>query len=406
MAKSSHIASFTVLVNITVALCTLLWFYNLTQNEGLIAPNIGIWLVLVIAAWLVNLLFLKNPRTIVGIVILNSVFAIIQALILCLLLPKDIQIFSYTLTIAASIVTSAFAAYFAVTPIYSDHLLPLFELSFIVFIFLLWLKEYMGFSSIIPAPVLITLILNILSLILVRICAPSANSNGQSGLKGTTVLIIIFLVILLMVGIFSLFLAAPIGDLALKLVEAVTAAFEQIMAWLNKFLVWFLTLLGWQETEEEPEEPAEDCTPTPDVDYTAAPVEVGFIVIGLMIAALAYLIYKLRKKRFSIKINRPSTLWIRRFFHGFKQTLKNIFISVKYAVQSFVFDILKQNTLQGLFYEIEKYGHAAGMNREKGETPHAYLLRLSENVQKINKANSQEIANELRELSHLTDKYF
>lgn len=401
MARSSHIASVTTLINVVAGLCTLLWFYNITQSDGLIAPNIGIWLVLTLAAWLVNVLFLLKPRTILPIVILNVLLAAIHAFVLCLIMPPDAPVFSYTLNIAASMVSVALAGYYAVSPVYSDHLLPVFEISFIACVLLLWIQENYAFSEIVLAPVLFAVILNLLSLILVRVCTPSANSEGQSRMKGATVLIVLFVAILLLVAVFSLFLAAPIGDIALKIVDAVIAAFQQLMAWLSEFFHWLMDLLGIEIVDEDIKEKPN--SKDPPKNYTAQPKEVSLIILAIIFAGLVFLVYKLRHFRFSLKFNRPSTAWLKRLFNDVKQTAIDIWHAFIFKLQSFFFDLTRKNTLQGLFYSIEYSGKRVGLPRGKGETPRTYLLRLRDEAQA---AGDSALASELKQLSDITDKFF
>lgn len=400
MARSSHIASVTVLINIAVGLCSLLWLYNITQNDGLIAPNVGVWLAVLLAFWLLNLFFLRRSRSLLSIVLFNLPLAAVQIIILALLMPKGIESFAITLLIFSSAITSVFAVYFAVNPLYSDHLLPIFEISFVVFIFFLWLKDAVGFSNIVLAPLLITLLINMLSLLLVRVCTPSANGVGQSRIKGATVLLVLFMVLLLLVAVFSLFLAVPIGELALKLVDAVVAAFQQLMEWVSRFFTWLASLLGIEE-EKEPEPEKSDCVQTPE-NYTAPPVNVGFAVIIIGFALLVFLIIKLRKKRFSLNLKRPSIAWLKRFFDNVGDAIGLAWSNFILALQAAYFNVFRRNTLQGLYYYIERRAARLGMYRIKSETPRQFLLRLADRVEE----RDAVYAAELVKFAGLTDAYF
>jgi len=294
----------------------------------------------------------------------------------------------------------AAAGYFAVSPLYSDHLLPVFEISFVAGVLLLWIQENYVFSEIVLAPMLFAVILNILALILVRVCTPSANSEGQSRMKGTTVLLVLFIVILLLVAVFSIFLAAPIGEIALKIVDAVVAAFQQLIAWLGDFLHWLMDLLGIEEVKEElPDKTTKEEPP----NYTAQPKEVSLLILAIIFCGLAFLVYKLRHLHFTLKFNRPSTAWLKRLFNNVKQTAIDAWHALIFKMQSMFFDLTRKNTLQGLFYWIEHAGKRAGLPRGKGETPRSYLLRLKTIVQS---SGDNTLAAELKNLAEIMDKYF
>jgi len=377
---SSVFGTFTLLVSDVALLDAAYSILSVRGDDARL--NIGVlpWTILAIASLLLYRLFLRRERPLPKAVLF---LAVSYAVTVAALLIFFVRLPSFISTAIALIFWSLpqFRMFTATkTPPTLEKLTGRFEgviaVLLLVLLSIIGLKWPLSYAF----PCIVSLLLNLVSLIVVRTSRSSAAEG--SGKRGVAVVFAFFLLVGVITAVFLLFAFASFGDTIAQGAAAILQGIRILFGLLSRALSWLVSLLPM------PDYGGEFAGATASMQSQAAASEelisggrifliiIVCIVAVLLVSFLIVAVSRFRRETLGGK-SKLIVLGIKRSRVRSRVSFFRRFIE---SLRFFCCSILYRNTPQGLFVQLERWGKRRRCGRATGETQRSYLARISASV--------------------------
>lgn len=367
----------------TAILDALFVSFSYVENQAFQSPGLPLWLLCALGCYAVNLLFLRRPRALPALAVLN--LGLFAATLLILLRFSAILggPVSAVFFVGFAAITLGRGLYFAFAPvglgahlIHGDILsLALFWLALSAEAALLERPWYLALQ-------LGVLLLNLLCAVALRVGgtqngqvlvgAPAAGAFLSAGLLGGMLLLLYALAHLL---------AGHSRSAVQTAADGLSAALHALWDAVNSFFAWLFSL--FPSPQEVPAEPPDLLPPdgiSPEITVQGpADLRPLYLLGGLLLAALllgaAALLFRFRHSRSSLSAGgTASRSSVRRSRK--KGALRRRLSAWRFRLHFRLLAFRRRNTPPGVLVWLERRMKRAGAPRLSGETPRAFLSRL------------------------------
>lgn len=377
MERNSFFPGLAAVFRCAACWCSAFWLFTLTSLNGLQGLQPLPFLTGALVCYLVIRRFLGKPRTVQALAALGCGLTVLLS---GLLLWRFSQLagFAGRLFCVIAVGTTVLeAARVCLEPPTAAKCISAMELTTLYFLVFVWAQATAGLDPVYCLPLLTAVVLSLLVLPYQRL-ANSSSVHGRS--RGVVLLAAVIIAIFLVLVLFVLFGAAPLG-------RGVTALAGTLMDWgkvllsaLGRFLTWLLSLLPRSESGELP-----DMEPLPQAGELTAGAEPSpavmaallLLVGALALTGLCFLLRSFRHHRVggqmktsapakTVQRRRLSLLaWLRRLLGELARHLR-----LAAAV------LAQRGTPQEVYFFLTRTARRLRCPRQSGETPAAFLRRM------------------------------
>lgn len=373
MDKRYTLSSLTTVFSTSCIFCTL--FYLMTLNQG--TPNLYYPQVLLCYTpllFLVNTLFLRKSRTMRSFALIDSAFGL--ALFLSIVFVESgtdwlALLFAGIFCMWLTIVT----AQMSLAPPKLSHVILSLDISLGLLVVFTGYTAYTGISVLWCIPIVAGSASAILGMI-------SYRAGGGLGLRGWSVVTIVFLALFGFVFLLVTFVAAPAGAGVVTFWNALLSVAGAIGSLLWRILYFFLSLLP--SGDESSVEPLPDAVEMPaaaqesiEMNPTALMVLAAFLLIGIFLLIL-WLLRRIGRLRIGGSSVSLSGATLQRQRISLRKGLLHLLAAIRRSLHLRLVLWRCRNQPAGLYYLIVRRCHAGPWHKKAGETPKEFLLRLKD----------------------------
>lgn len=376
MTRNSFFPGLTAVLRCAACWCSAFWLFTLTSVNGLqgIAP-VPFFLGSAVCYGLLRR-FLSVPRTVPAL----TAFGCVLTAVLSGVLLWQYAVFP-TLTgklfgVIAIGSTVAQSARVILEPPPAAKCITAMELTALYFLLFTWAQATAGLPPVYCLPLLTALILSLLVLPYQRL---TGGGERQGRSRGFFLLSALVGLILLVLVLFLLFGAAPLGEGVSALARTLRSWGGTLLAALGRFLIWLFSHIHLSDTgtvpDVEPLPPSGTAQPAAESSpYAAAALLV--LAIGLALLGIWGVLRFFRRRRVggispdfrTDTIHRrrvPFSAWLRRCWHG---------LTARFRLAAFL--LFHRGTPQALYLSLVWAARRLRQGPKTGETPAAFLTRL------------------------------
>lgn len=377
------LVSSVAVLNDVAMLSTLFFTFVSAQTKVNMLLGPWLWAGCVLVWHWVNLAFLRKPRSIPQVVLLNLIGAVVLPFAV---LRWDAEISGPVVTTIAVIVlliTVIRAWYFAITPI--TLVGQITKVDGLV-ICMLWYGLVCSGGIFTSDRMLLFLVLAFLLELVVLAIRRGAGEQSEVlyGAKGRGILLSAGLLCAMGLFIFLLIRLLAKGSRALVegVVSGVGAGVSWLGYWLNVFLEWLSSLIPYEEEMEAIDMGQISMGEMEAAEELGLAINMKVVAVILGIAALAaislgiWLLFRFRKVKLGkIKISAPAAPTGKsRRTGSLGRWLRALLAELRFRWLSLVY----RGTPEGTLVFLEHWGKQHGFPRKAGETPGTYFRRLAQ----------------------------
>lgn len=360
------------LVSDIVMLATLYWIFSYTEFDRVIDPGLPLWLCFALAEFIAIRLFLRKERQIDHAAALCVGIYVIQCVVTLLLIPKLPSLMSSLFALLFWGVTAIFAFLRAKDGVAQEKITLRFEGLILLGVCFLLIVQITGISANYILVYLPAIVLCLAALLTSR--TAGSEQNQGSAWRGAVIIAGLIILMAALIGIFLLFASAPIGDIAAAVIGALWSALRWLGGMLNRFMTWLLSLLPTPEPVPMEGEAMEGTSATNDgMDMPVLENMPLYLLIGIIAAAIiGVVVWLILHRGAKARVSRAAVGGQRRSrpkARASRALLDRITFFLKY--------IAHRSTPEGWLIRCERWAARHRKGRGKGETPRAFLTRLS-----------------------------
>jgi len=272
------------------------------------------------------------------------------------------------------------------------------EITTLFFLFYLFVQYVFGWPVTYSLPLLTAVVLSLTAVIHQRI-SNVGSSDSRGRIRSIAAAGGMLAIALAVAALFLAFGAEPLGKSVLTLYYGIVFCLKLLWRLVNAVLYWLMSLVP--ETQGEMlAEPAPEMIITEEMmEETQLPLWVlillGSVAICAALAAVIYLIFRLRKLRLggktaprvgtAVERKRPSVRrWLRRLMEPLKSRLRILYATV-----------VMRGTPQALYLYLKRAGRRLDCGQLPGETPCAFVRRAASATAAENETDLSKAMEEL-----------
>lgn len=355
-----------------VMLATLYWIFSYTEFDHVVDPGLPYWLAFALAEFAAIRLFLRKERQLNHAAALCAGIFVLQCVVTLLLIPKLPTLMSTLFALLFWGVTAAFAFLRAKDGIPQDRITLRFEGLILLGVAFLLIVQITGISPDYILTYLPAIVLCLAALLTSRTAGSQHNEGGAW--RGAVIIAGLVILMTALIGVFLLFVSAPVGDIAAAVVGGLWAALRWLGGMLTRFMGWLLSLLPAPEAVPMEGEAIEGASgmnaemEMPVLENMPLFMLIGIIAFAVSGVVVWFLVHRGKKTR----VSRVSTVSLRR-----SKAKKRAHGTFLVRISFFLKYITHRSTPEGWLIRCERWAAARRKGRGKGETPRAFLTRLS-----------------------------
>ncbi len=356
-----------------VMLATLYWIFSYSEFNRVIDPGLALWLCFALAEFIAIRLFLRKERQIDHAAGLCAGIYVIQCVVTLLLIPKLPTLMSTLFALLFWGVTAAFAFLRAKDGIQPEKITLHFEGLILLGVCFLLVVQTTGISLNYILAYLPAIVLCLAALLAAR--TSGSEQNQGSAWRGAVIVAGLVLLMGMLIGIFLLFASAPMGDIVAVIIGALWSALRWLGGMLNRFITWLLSLFPPPEADSLEGDGLS--TESPATGDMAIPLPENLplylLIAVIAVAVIAVIIWLILHRGTKTRVSRVSAGGPRR--GRVKKTARSR--SLLNRIAFFFKYITHRSTPEGWLIRCERWAARHRKGRGKGETPRAFLTRLS-----------------------------
>lgn len=380
MSREAFFPGLVSVVRIVILWCSAFWLFTMTEYGEIYGVALGPFLLFGICSFLVLWIFLRQSRSLPALVGLGTGIALAGGGLL-LWRYSTLPGFFGLLFGALSIITVVYGGVRACTepPAAAGSISALEGTTLFALVFL-WVQTANGMDPMYSVPLLAAALLSLLVVLYQRLSTVGGASGRGRG-RGLLVVGGALVVIAVVLVLFMLYGAAPLGQGAVMLYYGVVYCLKMLLALFNRLLMLLTALFPGETGEMELDPPVAMEIPEEYSDgselNTGLLIALGIAGLCLLAVCLVYLVYRLRR----LKIGGGRTVVVQtrvsRRKVSFLAWLRRIWSAVKERWLLLAAIMTMRGSPQELFLFLTRAGRRLDCGRETGETPCAFVRRMA-----------------------------
>lgn len=358
--------------------CSGLWILTTAEQQTLAGIHVGAYLIFGAVCYGFFSLFLRQPRSVP---VLAAAGGVMTAAGSGILLWKFSTLTGFgfhvlaVLSVAAVVLRSVYSC---LKPIPAANSISALELTTLFLLFFLFVQNVSGWAFSYSLPLLAASALSVSIVIFQRLS--DVDSSGHRRARGAAAVLLMLTAIALLLVLFMRYGAGTLGQGALTLYYGAIYCLKLLWHLLERFLFWLASLFPPSSDTGALAPPAEVTLPEGMSETLQLPpwvlILAGLIGLCLALAALVYVLFRLRSLRLggwtirtALPVQRTRlTLaqWFRRLRHRLRSRFRLLY-----------FSITQRGTPQELYLYLQRAGRRMECGLLSGETPCAFVRRLS-----------------------------
>jgi len=360
--------------------CSAFWLFSMTENRT--EPTgiaIGAYLAFGLLCFLFFTWFLKKPRSLPLLVGSGAVASIAGCVVLLWRFADFNGFAAHFIGVVSVISVVVLSVRCWLEPPAAAKSISALEGTAMFFIFFLWAQMIFELSFWYSVPLLAATLLSMTVVVYQRISTVSG--ADRSRLRGIVIVVVMLAVIVAVLLLFVSFGAQPLGQGVLLLYQSVIYCLKQLMRLIEWFFLWLSTLFPDAEGELMAEPPPEIILTDGIPEEAQLPpwvlILLGTVGICLVIGAIVYVLYQLRKVRMGGRTAQRTEAVVERKKLPFGRWLRRLLKLLRDRLSLLMAQLTMRGSPQELYLYLKRAGRRLDCRQLPGETPCAFVRRAA-----------------------------